>query len=585
MKLQPHSAKDIPAVGAPLDRPRFCALKWPAIITALLLTTVLPGRADGIGHIWSRSFGDHEWQFAYDVDVDHNGNVAVTGSFFSSIKPGWVTLTSAGGQDIYLVAYREHGSHIFSKRFGDASDGQFGIGVEYDHDGNLVLVGSFLGTVDFGGGLLTSAGAQDMFVAKFDAIGNHIWSKRFGDAGDHQAANGVAIDQNNDIVITGHFESAVDFGGGPLTSAGSFDVFALKLGSDGSHVWSKRFGDSGTQDGFRVEVDSNGNPVMTGYFFSTIDFGGGVLPSAGDDDVFVAKLNAADGTHVWSRRFGGVGEQRPVGVAVDSEHNVILAGYFHSSIDFGGGTMTPAGYGDIFLAKLDSAGMHVWSRSFGNESDYERVWCIAADSHDNILIAGELWQSVDFGGGPLTTYGWLDVFAASFRPDAAHIWSDHCGDNADLQCARGIASDNSGNTVIAGYFLGTVDFGGGPLDSDDGILPNLTDVFVANLGPTLVGSKTSPPPRRPMLEVFPNPFNPNVQIAFELPAASRARLDVYDARGRPVRNLYNGHAARDRLVVTWNGCDETGVPSASGVYFVRLETEGIVTSRKIVLAK
>jgi hypothetical protein len=83
----------------------------------------------------------------------------------------------------------------------------------------------------------------------------------------------------------------VNFGGGGLVSAGVGDIFVAKYsGADGSHLWSKRFGDTSADSGQGVAVDGSGNAVVTGVFNGTVNFGGGGLVSAGSDDIFLLKL-------------------------------------------------------------------------------------------------------------------------------------------------------------------------------------------------------------------------------------------------------------------------------------------------------
>jgi hypothetical protein len=101
-----------------------------------------------------------------------------------------------------------------------------------------------------------------------------------------------------------------------------------------------------------VAVDANGDVVVTGVFFDTVDFGGGPLTSAGNGDIFVAKYSASDGSHLWSRRFGGTSFEEGSGVAVDANGDVVVTGRFHGTVDFGGGPLTSAGIADIFLLRL-----------------------------------------------------------------------------------------------------------------------------------------------------------------------------------------------------------------------------------------
>jgi hypothetical protein len=152
-----------------------------------------------------------------------------------------------------------------------------------------LITGVFGGTVDFGGDTLTSAGSPDIFLAKFDTNGGHLWSKRFGDSR-VQYGRSVACDGSGNVVVTGYFRSTVNFGGGTLTSAGADDIFLAEFDSNGNHLWSKRFGDEWLQQmGHSTACDGSGNVVVTGHFEGTVDFGGEPLTSAGNDDIFLAK--------------------------------------------------------------------------------------------------------------------------------------------------------------------------------------------------------------------------------------------------------------------------------------------------------
>jgi hypothetical protein len=201
--------------------------------------------------------------------------------------------------------------------------------------------------VDFGGGPLTSGGGYDGFVAKLDPAGNHLWSKGVGDARGH-----VTTDAAGNVLVGGAFEGSVDFGGGPLVSAGGYDVFVAKLDPAGNHLWSKHFGEGGQQACDGVATDASGNVLVIGDFNGPLDFGGGPLANAGFDDVFVAKFDPT-GNHLWSKRFGDWSEEEGHGVATDAAGNALVTGVFEGTVDFGGGPLTSAGGHDVFVAKLE----------------------------------------------------------------------------------------------------------------------------------------------------------------------------------------------------------------------------------------
>lgn len=85
---------------------------------------------------------------------------------------------------------------------------------------------------------------------------------------------------------------------------------------------------------------------------------------------------------------------------------------------------------------------------------------------------------------------------------------------------------------------------------------------------------------------YPNPFNPQTTIAFDLPRAQAVTLEIYDAAGRRVRTLLDGEPGRaGRNEVLWNGTDDTGRSAASGVYLYRLRAAGRTETSRMVLLK
>jgi len=117
------------------------------------------------------------------------------------------------------------------------------------------------------------------------------WGRSFGGVGD-QDGGGIAVDASGNVVIAGSFWNTVDFGGGPLVSAGDWDVFVARLDAAGNHLWSRRFGDAGGQSLRAMSTDALGNIYLTGIFFGTIDFGGGPITSNGGYDVFLPSSTA-----------------------------------------------------------------------------------------------------------------------------------------------------------------------------------------------------------------------------------------------------------------------------------------------------
>jgi len=144
--------------------------------------------------------------------------------------------------------------------------------------------------VDLGGGPIDGQGMDDLFVAKYSAAGDHVWSKGFGNA-QNEALAGLAVDGAGAVLLTGTLRGGtVDLGGGPLTVAEPDDMFVLKLDGTGKHLWSRRFGITGDQDGGGIVTNLDNEVIVTGFIEGTTDFGNGVLTTGGADDVLLAKL-------------------------------------------------------------------------------------------------------------------------------------------------------------------------------------------------------------------------------------------------------------------------------------------------------
>lgn len=494
------------------------------LIGGSLAVVLLPHAAwsQGLTHEWSQGFGDGNIQYGYSVDVDGAGNYVATGYFQGTVNFGGSPLTSAGGNDIFVAKFDAAGNHVWSNRFGFGGH-QDAYRVALDGAGNVFVTGTFADTLIFGADALVSAGANDIFVAKLGPAGAPLWAKSFGDANE-QVGYGLDTDGAGNVLVTGYFNGTVDFGGGPLT--GDYDVFVAKFDPAGNHIWSKRFGDDSDQFAQGLGVDGAGNVLVTGYFYGDLDFGGG--PLTGDVDIFVAKLDPS-GNHIWSQRFGDATDQYGYNVAADGSGNVLVSGYYWGDVDFGGGTLTSAGDYDVFVAKFDSTGTHIWSKRFGDASQ-QAGYGLAVDGVGNVLLAGYIFGTVDFGGGTLTAPGSNnDIFVAKFDPAGNHVWSQNFGD-ADPQFGYGIAVEPGGDAVVTGGFQGTVDFGGGPITSAGGY-----DVFVAKFGTTQL----------PNLEV----------VSFSGPQEAQQLEDVSGSINLTIRNSGSANVTTSFAVGLYHSTD------------------------------
>jgi hypothetical protein len=284
------------------------------------------------------------------------------------------------------------------------------------------------------------------------------WYQTFG-LGDEEYGVAVAFDGAGNLVLAANGTSSIDFGGGALVSAGGFDMYVARFAPDGKHLWSKRFGDDSDQ--FRhssaLAIDGAGDIYLAGEFRGLIDFGGGPLVANAMYTPFLVKLNE-DGTHVWSQSFLTGDLTFPEAMAFDSVGDLLLGGYFTESLDLGGGALTSAGVADAFVGKFGPDGAHKWSRSFGDTAP-QFILALDIDAADKICVGGGFDGTLDLGAGPLTSAGDLDVFVGCLDAKGDALWSRRFGD-PDRQLLNDLAIDSQGRLSLGGEMHGAIDFGG-----------------------------------------------------------------------------------------------------------------------------
>ena len=349
--------------------------------------------------------------------------------------------------------------------------------------GNVLVVGTFGGTLTVGATTLVSAGLRDGFVAKWSpTTGGFVWAQRFGNI----AADGfdaVAVSGSN-VYVTGTFTGNVSFGGAGLTSAGGTDAFVLKLvdgGSNAAVAWAQRVG--GTSDDSGRALAVSGTTVYVGGSFSSAPMSLGTsglsLSNVGGGNGWVARLTDAGVTSTfnWGLRLGGVGDDR-VYALVLSGTALYVGGFFTLSMQILSTALTSVGSFDGFVVKLNDVGALpsvVWAQQVAGVTE-DCVYALAV-SGTAVVAAGTFTGTVGFGSVLVATNGLFDGFVAKYT-DA--------GATASLAWAKGLggpANDavnavllNGSSAYVTGYFQGTAAFGPNTLTAS-----GTADAFVARV--------------------------------------------------------------------------------------------------------
>ncbi len=368
-------------------------------------------KSDSNGNwLWAKQAGGTSTDYGYGIAVDTNGNCYVTGFFLGTATFGSSSLTSGGDRDIFTAKLDSNGNWLWAKKAGGTNDDRsFDIAV--DAGGNCYTTGFFQVTATFGSTTLTSSGYLDVFVAKLDSNGNWLWAKQAGGTG-YDNGRSIALDAGGNCYVTGYFEVTGTFGSTSLSCSGSADVFTAKLDISGNWLWAKKAGGSSSDQGYGISVDTNGNCFVTGYFRGSATFGSTSLTSSGNDEIFIAKLDSS-GNWLWACKAGGTGYDDGNDITADNNGNCYVTGYFWGTATFGNTSLTSSsGYGyDVFAVKIGTNGNWLWVKQAGGSgTDYG--YGIAVNTNGNCYVTGYFVGSSTFGNTTLTSNGGYDIFTA-----------------------------------------------------------------------------------------------------------------------------------------------------------------------------
>ena len=349
-----------------------------------------------------------------------------------------------------------------------------------DNLGNVYILGSFTGTVDFHPSpyyttILTSYfDGYSSYIQKLDSNGNLIWvhTVDFEDG----TLSKIKVDKNGSLYIIGNFKDSVDINPDTsifmLFSNGNLDAFILKLSANGNFIWAKSFGGAEDDVISDISTDSQGNIYSHGYYKDTVDFdpGPGIcIYGAGytvfDDPVhnaFIQKLDK-DGNFIWAKAFlssePSLGS-RGISIDLDSDDNICCTGAFDGpSVDFDPGMGTynsPANNSSMYLVKLDSMGSFIWARFSAKVgiSGYARPHAMKVDRFNNVFITGYSALSIDFDPEPDTLLLSANTFIQKYNENGDFLWAKSYG-YGDYPLS--IATDTFGNVYSAGFFKDSTD--------------------------------------------------------------------------------------------------------------------------------
>jgi hypothetical protein len=425
---------------------------------------------------WERNYGGANDDYGYSVQQTKDGGYIVA---------GW-TNSFGNGYQVYLVKTNASGDTLWTRTYGGASD-DWGRSVQQTSDTEYIIAGE---TTSFGN-------AYQVYLVKTNASGDTLWTRTYGGtSGDV----GYSVHQTQDggYIVAG---STSSFGNGA-------QVYLVKTNASGDTLWTRTYGGAGDDYGFSVQQTSDMGYVVAGY----------TNPFGNNWQVYLIKTNASGDT-LWTRTYGGAGDDYGYSVQQTQDTGYIVAGMTSS---FGNLTQ-------VYLIKTNASGDTLWTRTYGG-TGYDRGWSVQQTTDGGYVVAG-----VTFSFGNLT-----QVYLIKTNASGDTLWTRTYGGTSD-DGGYSVQQTSDGGYIIAGY---TLSFGNGyqvylvKTDANGSSGVETAGVRDQGLGIRVTAK--------------PNPF-----ASFAtLPGHESERFSLYDISGRKV-GTYKG--------------DRIGMGLAPGVYFVRGE--------------
>jgi len=297
-------------------------------------------------------------------------------------------------------------SYGWAKTWG-GSGWDYGQDVAVDHAGNIFVTGAFYDTVDFDPGpktdYRTSTGIANIFLSKFDTIGNFKWVRTWGGPGfngDHDYAAGVVVDNFGGVYVSGKFwgvadcdpSDDIDLHG----TSNSTSHFISKFNSNGAYQWAQAWNMSVSVP-YGLAICDKNTICLTGWFQGTKDFDPGPEVDNHTGSGYLSRFDI-NGDYLGACAWDGLG----FSIAADNSDNIYVAGYFSDTVDFDPSDnidlRTSNGDRDAYVSKFDVFGNYLWVRAWGGP-EREGADGLAISSIGDVCVSGPFVGTVDFDPG------------------------------------------------------------------------------------------------------------------------------------------------------------------------------------------
>lgn len=351
-----------------------------------------------------------------------------------------------------------------------------------DKEGNIYVVGYYEQYLDLGKGQRWSEGEDlnnaDIFVAKYDPMGNLQWMQTAGSQEDDKGL-GIAV-SDDQVYITGYFSGICYFGDEPLLTKDRQNMFLAAYSLKGSLNWVKQAKSDGILRGQAITTDQSGHVYVTGNFREYVTFDGYSLKKQMNQNIYLLKCNPA-GEVQWLKQAAGgnslITYAYVYDIECDQNNDIVMAGEMMGPVRFGNTAYTtrqewyadgPLPMREVYLAKWSDNGTIKWFADIAVEANFGDL---AIDADNNILVTGHYLGTLEgtnkgvarLGGKTITTHYDLfgdcteDIYLAKYTEKGQLVWAEHFG-GINQDRGQGVTADADGNVYVTGFFTGNMKY-------------------------------------------------------------------------------------------------------------------------------
>ncbi|MFC2112199.1 T9SS type A sorting domain-containing protein [Bacteroidota bacterium] len=423
--------------------------------------------------IWSGfASGTSAFENVNGIANDDMGNVYVSGTFGADANLNGTALTTEGIEDIFIAKFTPAGALSWIRTGG--SEGQdLARTIVVDDFNNVYVTGLFVKTAKFDSLALNDKGSRtlvskdtkrDVFIAKYNSSGNMLWVKNVAWGPGNEVPEGMAIDNQNHIFLSGTFKDSIFFSSDTLeVQKSNLEGYIAHYDSDGNFQWVKQILQTSNGTKFlNISAAVNDQVYLAGILKDTMWIDGYEVysRSLGWEDAIVMKMNE-DGDVLWIRKGGSATADRANSVYADPFGSVFITGYFTGNANFDSTDLdtydshllkSKGGY-DMFVAKYSNNGNLRWIGTNGSKGDDIAYGLYS--NEDIALVSGYLSDTIFFGKDTLVSTGGKETGFFVFDKAGAPIHGRTIEGDGDDAGGGLVFDENVTQTTIMGSFNST----------------------------------------------------------------------------------------------------------------------------------